>query len=448
MANNTPYLNLAVTPEATNKSFKTWRLEMDNDTDSNMTKIDDAFHKFASSSTNYDSMGLVSFTDADGGMPLKNFLVNIEPAQAGSGDPSPTNVRAISGWTGAKVHATGKNLLNFENYKVLENGVTFNVVTDQNGALLKIVANGTAASSGSYSQVSIQLPGNEAHHFSGKVLSGGAANFFIIIEENDSGHAVYARDNGNGATISSTIANANSVNVICRVPRGETVSNLEIFPMIRDVSDDTDFEPCQGETINYTFPSEAGTVYGGTLDVLKGTLTVDRFVTTLNGSETYYQGGNGVIYVATTADCPPSAEREVNVSKTICSCLIGQGSFVSFPSLTDSCLVYKLAGWPNSRICLNVSGITTKEGMAAWCAQNTPTVSWLLNTPRTYQLTPKLVSTLAGQNNFWTDCGNVTVETGAYVAALQNEIERIDSDLKHHDSEIAILVAALDELSN
>lgn len=42
MATTTPNLGLSVTPESTNKSFKAWRLEMDNDTNSNMTKIDAA----------------------------------------------------------------------------------------------------------------------------------------------------------------------------------------------------------------------------------------------------------------------------------------------------------------------------------------------------------------------------------------------------------------------
>lgn len=60
--------------------------------------------------------------------------------------------------------------------------------------------------------------------------------------------------------------------------------------------------------------------------------------------------------------------------------------------------------------------------MAAWCAQNTPTVSWLRETPITYQLTPELVAALAGQNNFWADCGDVTVEYGAFLQALQQEI--------------------------
>ena len=45
-------------------------------------------------------------------LPVQNLVVQIEPVQEGSGDPSPDNVRAISGWTGAKVTGAGKNLLN------------------------------------------------------------------------------------------------------------------------------------------------------------------------------------------------------------------------------------------------------------------------------------------------------------------------------------------------
>jgi len=38
-------------------------------------------------------------------------ISHIAPVQAGSGDPSPTNVRPISGWTGAKLDITNDNLL-------------------------------------------------------------------------------------------------------------------------------------------------------------------------------------------------------------------------------------------------------------------------------------------------------------------------------------------------
>lgn len=36
--------------------------------------------------------------------PLADLILNITPAQSGEGDPSPTNIRPISGWTGANVY--------------------------------------------------------------------------------------------------------------------------------------------------------------------------------------------------------------------------------------------------------------------------------------------------------------------------------------------------------
>ena len=42
--------------------------------------------------------------------PLKGLACAFSPVQAGTGDPAPDNVRAISGWTGATVVRCGKNL--------------------------------------------------------------------------------------------------------------------------------------------------------------------------------------------------------------------------------------------------------------------------------------------------------------------------------------------------
>lgn len=43
--------------------------------------------------------------------PLNSMVVSIEPSQSGTGDPSPTNYRPISGWNAIGVTRTGKNLL-------------------------------------------------------------------------------------------------------------------------------------------------------------------------------------------------------------------------------------------------------------------------------------------------------------------------------------------------
>lgn len=47
--------------------------------------------------------------------PLKRCKVNFLPKQSGSGDPSPTNIRPISGWDGVEVVRCGKNLFDKSN---------------------------------------------------------------------------------------------------------------------------------------------------------------------------------------------------------------------------------------------------------------------------------------------------------------------------------------------
>lgn len=52
---------------------------------------------------------IVSVSDAVGGPP-ESLVANIDLTQEGSGDPSPDNVRPITGWTGASVCVTGANI--------------------------------------------------------------------------------------------------------------------------------------------------------------------------------------------------------------------------------------------------------------------------------------------------------------------------------------------------
>ena len=56
------------------------------------------------------SGSVAMFHDGAYGLPLKSCIVSVNPVQSGSGDPSPTNIRPITGWTGANVARCGKNL--------------------------------------------------------------------------------------------------------------------------------------------------------------------------------------------------------------------------------------------------------------------------------------------------------------------------------------------------
>lgn len=56
--------------------------------------------------------GAIAYTDdAADTVPVKSVICSIVPKQAGSGIPSPTNVRALSGYTGLTASQRGKNLL-------------------------------------------------------------------------------------------------------------------------------------------------------------------------------------------------------------------------------------------------------------------------------------------------------------------------------------------------
>lgn len=56
--------------------------------------------------------GAVANFSTDIAAPLKECKVEFSPVQSGTGDPSPSNIRPISGWTGVTAYRTGKNLFN------------------------------------------------------------------------------------------------------------------------------------------------------------------------------------------------------------------------------------------------------------------------------------------------------------------------------------------------
>lgn len=57
--------------------------------------------------TDTASGAIASFPDGADDAPVKSLVAQIAPVQSGSGDPSPTNIRHISGWTGVNVTRTG-----------------------------------------------------------------------------------------------------------------------------------------------------------------------------------------------------------------------------------------------------------------------------------------------------------------------------------------------------
>jgi hypothetical protein len=148
-----------------------------------------------------------------------------------------------------------------------------------------------------------------------------------------------------------------------------------------------------GTTIPITFPTEAGTVYGGVLDVTTGVLTVDRAMVTYVGAQseswTKDVSGSTIRYRITISDMKSTSAVMANIAKNV-----GRDLDTIFTS---------------SKYLYYISAIETAADFKTWLASNNLTVVYELATPTTYQLTPVEVLTLLGSNTIYADTGDTTV---------------------------------------
>ena len=175
-------------------------------------------------------------------------------------------------------------------------------------------------------------------------------------------------------------------------------------------STDTTYHAYNGTTYNITWQTEAGTVYGGTVDLVTGVLTVDRAsvdLSTLTWSARPGWGGFRSVSIASDVKKPPTTSTLL----TNCKCstynqttaaAIGMSTLYSYAIDTDGAVLLRME---DGKTASDITGQLVYE----------------LATPQTYQLTPTQIHALLGQNNVWADCGNTSV---TYKADVQRWVEK------------------------
>ena len=330
-----------------------------------------------------------AFSDAAGERVLR-AVVNIEPVQAGSGDPSPDNVRAISGFTAAKVTQCGKNLFDLS---AAQGGYI-----DANGVPHRTqdaIANWTISD---YMPVN---PGTVMY-----VLPQTAANA--------ARHAFY--DAGLSCVGVATVNNsaltvpAEARWVRCSVRKAnEETFTFSAFP---DAVAGYD-----AQVFDISFPSEAGTVYGGVLDLTAGTLTVTHGFKQFSGADVIDYGSTtlGVFYV-----------RLVPVAGISSSGTVHSDRYMAYRST---------AGRKSGDIVVQTTGqvyiyddrFTSRAAAEQILDTETPVIVYPLANPVEYALTPVQIAALAGANTVFADCGAVEIE---YVRDTGMVIEAGDADTR------------------
>jgi phage-related protein len=163
-----------------------------------------------------------------------------------------------------------------------------------------------------------------------------------------------------------------------------------------------------GAIYNVQF-ANAGTVYGGTLDVVSGQLTVTHKIISENDFYAVSSGtsGGGLHYANVNSSGYPAATSSNSLSNMLVNNQSGWGS-------TTPCYTTNTSGNP-----VRVYGVftTLEEFKTAYAGLQ---IVYEFATPLTYQLTATQVAFLLGANNIWSDTGDISIEYGKGGNTLYN----------------------------
>lgn len=388
-------------------------------------------------------------TDSLGGSNITALSANIEQVQSGSGDPSPSNVRPISGWTGAKVYVAdeepvlgeGRNLLSVNNttitmpYTQTAHAITYTRGTD--GWIN--VSSEAVVTTGNFITV---LWGNGTG--SERWLGPGTYTFTV---ENDGvlyvdtkiGMRIYGAGISGDGTGSGTTAryfyetgvytitvtgHITNITIYYKARSNGVAINGKIRVKMENGDTSTGWCPAPEDLATPATVSFGQTVYGGTLDATGGTVTVTQHVDTFDGSSdetwsgpttlgsrkyfrtttsnNYQNVSHGIAGV--TANWLPAISDAQDNTYTLSSVRLRSSS-------TASNYVFLIVG-------TDLSSITSIAELRAYLAENPLQVSYPVATPTTLTVTPPAIQTSVGENYVWSDTGDVTV--GYYSSSSNN----------------------------
>ena len=336
------------------------------------------------------SGSIAHFEDGADDMPIKALTVNVEPVQSGTGDPSPTNVRPISGRTGATVVQIGDDLVN----KTLNANINGTGTIESSSAKYRVVV----------------APVKYGFEYA---IAGDISTIVIgfYAQDPDIGSVSY-----DGTRIIQT--------------ERAFIAPIDGYVCVRFTPPETAPMVGVGKAVNFTWgDTEAGTVYGGTLrgnhdgswELIVSAAAYDMGdITWLKDSgstsdkQIYYGGITGMRVFDEGAPLTGSVFCSVyqpTNSRTLAT--IRNGG-------QESCIYARAT---RNQLYIVDSMYSSVEDFTAAVAGQTLVIP--LESPQIFHLddSPQL-KTLLGTNNIWADCGPVSVD---YPADTKLYIQKINA---------------------
>ena len=343
---------------------------------------------------------------------LADCSVKIEPVQSGSGDPSPTNVRPITGHTEVDVQRDGKNLWEFAESYSGAGGLATNLRFSNS---LK--------------------PNTYVLSCKGTFTSGGAIQFTFMCEDGSKSSITLGYDKVGDTYYSSRTFTKKIVGIdnIYSNNAGNSINDVQL----ELGSSATDYEPFKGKT--YTI-ALGDTIYGGTVDFDSGVMTVTQVSVDIDGDTIAAISGqdfgdNTRFFIP----YPEDMTGKYVTTSSICKCDSARVSFndtINSPNLATENAVYP----HSSGIFYTHIGTMTTRDFNTWLASNNVQVCYELATPFTVQLTPQQIQLLKGTNTLYASTGQISVTVNGVsgaIGAVQEQANTTDAALAELAADIA-----------
>ena len=330
-------------------------------------------------------------------------VVSLEPKQAGSGDPSPENVRPISGYDEVSVNVRGKNLFDANSGFAINGaasiyGFAFDGEFFKEGVTYSFSAKNSTenvnikVSYAPYGEVNLDVTipvgGSQQAAFHRNLNAANPALYIFL----DTGGTVY----GNGVAVDS-IEEAKALNL-----------------QIEASSASTPYEPYQpGTTAALTLPE---TIYGGTVDAVTGLGEKTWAFVEFDGSEDENWNkivhSSGRVYFLTNIE-PYGLVSDAGRVTWKCNRLVPfvyNYAAIEYPEYSIGFNSQR----SNCAIVLENESMLSVDEFKAWLAENPVTVCYKLATPEPFQATGNQALTIQpGNHTIYTDGNNISLSRKA-----------------------------------
>lgn len=303
---------------------------------------------------------------------LKECKIHFTPIQEGTGDPSPDNVRPISGWDGVTIEQRGKNL--------------FDTTGESEGRFINSSGTSIANSDWNHSDY-IKVKPATTYTFNPNTTAGSTAKHWFYNAQKTK--ISYIASGGGTFT---TPEDAEYMRFSYR--KTSASIQLEIG------STATAYEPYTATTLTIPFPQ---TIYGGYVDLVNGEVVEEWRSSTIDGNERISNSSNR-FYVQNAFP-----ENAANVT----------GNISDKYKYSDT--IYSSSPYGRFTVRNKTIYMTPPDGtdiarndvdtFKAWLVDNHVSFCYKLATPITYPLDPVTIRTLKGLNNIWSNAnGNIEVK--------------------------------------